>query len=719
MRHKTHYLCYPFHIAEWIVIAVLLFNPIATAQESIPTEEFYIGTKLGNKPYKIKETFNSFLECGFNSIWWNAYSDTKPYLDKFNKPFLAENGRGRKDYIHHYATSYYSRWEAEQNQNRNRVGIKHKFGQIANWRGFKCWSTIGLSSSAESLIYGPHYRQDKRYKRWLYDELGWSRYNVNYNVRFKMALSYKSESVSQDEDVCLIKVVYRYIREYPGGWDPPEDLILLQKSLKVKDFLQDGNFKYIYFDKTYRYPEKFQIPELDFTKQTKYTYNDTEAGLGIQFQVDWLRNNDYCTLYVDNIEVYDNDGWNDIIKNSKETVKKIKKYAERFSDWLYLKYWYVHDEPYSIDAFMPYHIVDSIVTETTGVPLITEFYPYWTHDGKINGDDFLQAWYEIAKPQKLMIDYYPFSPDYPFRLVDTEALRLRFQKCHTLQPGFWYSAQAFGAKVNGDWKVWRMPNNAEFTASIMLGLAHGMKGIMLFSYDSFGEIIGLVANDRTNFSKSNLWYLLKNSLIPRLKGTLGRKLMELNYTGNYLQYFKIGKVQNKPSVQKTQDDFLTLGFNQTQSVEMNWHCGLFNRPEHPEDKYIFLANLYTAADSRAINIQVKESGNKYKNYRFRNIEDKLDTTFTGEFSIKLTQLGGEGYLYQIAPVIKYGGKLLYSEETEDGNELDEDMIIDMGAVLTVNGNYFSKANIIVKKGNVIYRNNGKIHFDANKKLLTN
>jgi hypothetical protein len=718
MKHKTHSLYYLFNTGAHLLIVVLLFSTIVKPQQTNPPEKFYIGAKLGNTPYEVEETFKSYLECGFNSIWWGAYPDTKLYLDEFPGILMAENGRSRKDFIHHYATSYYSKWEAEQNQKPNRVGIKHQHGKETEWKGVKCWSSIGLKSPKISLIYGPHYRQEKRYKRWLYNDPGWSRFDVDYNVRFKMAVSYDSRMVSEDEDVCEIKVVYRCVRQYPGGWDPHEDFILLRKTLKIKDFPKGGAFDYISFNKTYEYSEKFMIPEFDNPAKSNYTYNDTEAGLGIQFQVDWLRKNDLCTLYVDHIEVYDNDGWNDMIKDPKGTAEKIKNYTKKFSDWSSIKYWFVHDEPYSLDAFMPYHIVDSIVTTTTGIPLITEFNPYWTHDDKINGEDFLQLWYDIAKPQKLFIDHYPFSPEYPFRLDDIEALRVRFQKCHTLQPGFWYSPQAAGVLINNEWKIWRIPESYEFNASVMLGLAHGAKGLMLFSYDSFSEIKGLVANNQPNFEKRKLWYFLRDKLIPRLKGELGDKLIELEYTGNYLQYYKIGKMQSNPTIHRTQDDFLTLGLSQTKSEEKNWHCGLFTRPEHPDDKYFFLTNLYTTANSRSIDIRISEKKQKYENFRFRNIEGVFDTTFQNQFTTDLIHIHGEGYLYQVAPVVKYGGKLLYSEETMDGMELTEEMIIENGAVLTINGNYHSKANIIIKNGRVEYKNKGKIHFAENKKLIT-
>jgi hypothetical protein len=72
--------------------------------------------------------------------------------------------------------------------------------------------------------------------------------------------------------------------------------------------------------------------------------------------------------------------------------------------------------------------------------------------------------------------------------------------------------------------------------------------------------------------------------------------------------------------------------------------------------------------------------------------------------------------YIVFPSYAMGQAALF-EETKDGMELTEDLIIENGAVLTINGNYHSKANIIVKNGKVSYKNKGKIHFAENKRLI--
>jgi hypothetical protein len=49
--------------------------------------------------------------------------------------------------------------------------------------------------------------------------------------------------------------------------------------------------------------------------------------------------------------------------------------------------------------------------------------------------------------------------------------------------------------------------------------------------------------------------------------------------------------------------------------------------------------------------------------------------------------------------------------------LEDDMTIENGAVLTINGVYSSKGNIIVKNGTIINGSDGKIQFAEGKKLI--
>ena len=93
-----------------------------------------------------------------------------------------------------------------------------------------------------------------------------------------------------------------------------------------------------------------------------------------------------------------------------------------------------------------------------------------------------------------------------------------------MQPGFWYVAQGFGIKApDGSWHIWQKPDSTELKTTVMLALAHGVKGLMFWNYDTYPWqdpyiIDGIVGE---NDEPTELWYLIKENIAPRLRGTLG------------------------------------------------------------------------------------------------------------------------------------------------------------------------------------------------------
>ena len=218
-----------------------------------------------------------------------------------------------------------------------------------------------------------------------------------------MALS-NPQSVPGTEDVCKIKVVFRYkdLRDNEH-YDKP----FISRILKVSDFNPDSSFKYIYFHdepnlRWYEYPDSFIVP----TKADKivepsaetFSYVDYESFTGIMYWVEWLRNDNKCNLYIDNVELYDNDGWRFYLEDPIGVSDSIKAYAQSFSDWDNIMYWVGVDEPSVIDAYIPVQTVNSILVDSAGVPpLLNYFNPSWTHDHLINGE------FEIEQPAQMII----------------------------------------------------------------------------------------------------------------------------------------------------------------------------------------------------------------------------------------------------------------------------------------------------------------------------
>jgi hypothetical protein len=265
------------------------------------------------------------------------------------------------DWLDFYATGYYSKWETEENQNdSSKVGVKHKYGQMAKWKGEDCWTTIGLTSPVDSLMYGPHYRQDKKYtNRFNYGEL-------SYSTRFRMSLEYNSQEVNQKDSVCLIKVIYSYTEFDADAKEIIKDTVLIKTVIKVEDFNADGSFSYFYFNEDcarwYRYPSKFIN---DNNEHGSINYIDTNPHNGIQFVVEWLG---VGSLYIDYVEVYDNDGWNDYLNDPVETAEKIKKYIRDYLDCNSLDIWSRYKDAASIDAVVPIETIKTLIKEVCSSP---------------------------------------------------------------------------------------------------------------------------------------------------------------------------------------------------------------------------------------------------------------------------------------------------------------------------------------------------------------
>ncbi|RKY97300.1 MAG: hypothetical protein DRQ13_04850 [Ignavibacteriae bacterium] len=694
------------------------------AQEQTPPG-FTIGTFVGGAG--DQNIYTSFDSSGMNTLVHYAHTVTKPYLSDYS--VIARNDSNQSQWISHYATSLYSKWESEENQtNSATVGVKHKFGTDTTWQSVQCWSTLGLSSRKDSLLYGPHYRQEKEYQRWLYNS-GSSWRDIFYTARYRMALDYDPALVDTTEEACRITARVRHAVWINGVYadSVANDTLGVPITLKVADFPSDGSFEDFPIERyTYLpdYPEQFIDGKLEIPSDDDITYTDSDGENGIEFLVEWLLDDTLCTLYIDYVEVYDNYGWNDFMTGDSlqtaQTIKKITDYAESYSNWSNIKYWWSQDEPFSIDAYTPMRVVDSLVRSVGGAPLITEFYP--NYRVLVNGDSQLVRYYNMVEPEKLMIDFYPFSHEfYPIRVVDLDTMRNILQIAHSLQPGFWYVGQGFGERdADSNWCSWRRPDSSELKATLMLALAHGVKGLMFWNYESYevnrcseGSYYDCIVGKAPTYTPSELWYLINDNFVPRLKGKLGNTLLSLNYTGNYIHM----ECLNCPSQDNNTYDYLTINHYGTNYF---WHAGLFEHKDYADNKYFLLANLRTntSVESRL----VVSNNTDYKNVSFVDIEGgsgSIDTTIAYDSSLTYyeTMPAGEGRLYRVSPVVKYGGRLIYDEEISSITTLYSEMTIENGAELSISANYTCNANIIVKDGKITRSGSGKLIFDNGFKLI--
>src|SRR5574338_1084877 len=156
-----------------ILLLFLIITIRLSAQENPePSAKFPIGAFLSHSPGE--NVLESFDSSGLNLAAWRADNNTRSFLENYR---VFANNASATDWIQYYATSYYSRWEAEEDYTIDHIGPKHKYGKDTIWQNIHCWSSLGVTAPACSLMYGPHYRQDQRHKNWYHTGHTWG---VNY-----------------------------------------------------------------------------------------------------------------------------------------------------------------------------------------------------------------------------------------------------------------------------------------------------------------------------------------------------------------------------------------------------------------------------------------------------------------------------------------------------------------------------------------------------------
>lgn len=113
----------------------------------------------------------------------------------------------------------------------------------------------------------------------------------------------------------------------------------------------------------------------------------------------------------------------------------------------------------------------------------------------------------------------------------------------------------------------------------------------------------------------------------------------------------------------------------------------------------------------------------YTNWRLTNIEGGIDTSFNKNTYLSFADSlkAGDGKLYELAPVILYGGKLVADETLLNSATLYGDLIVNPGATLTINNSLTSYGDISLKNGAKLRTTNseigGTLTFLQGKKLI--
>ncbi|HMN18481.1 MAG TPA: right-handed parallel beta-helix repeat-containing protein [Ignavibacteriaceae bacterium] len=221
------------------------------------------------------------------------------------------------------------------------------------------------------------------------------------------------------------------------------------------------------------------------------------------------------------------------------------------------------------------------------------------------------------------------------------------------------------------------------------------------------------------------YFMLRDTLSPRLKGLFGQKIKHLipNFDLDSLGIVITSSNENVNYIKN-----ISL-ISAPQDSTPIFDLGFFSDPVSPdpmgyEDRYFMLLKRYYPQSLGLQNFNISFNNmSPYTNWQISNFIDTAYYTITpdenGEFVSDFFQLfNGDAIFYRLAPVVKFGGKLVYSETVPDGTTLYDEMTIENGATLTVNGTYYAKANITVKSGGkIVAGTNGKIIFDSGKNII--
>ncbi|NWF87964.1 MAG: hypothetical protein HXY50_00725 [Ignavibacteriaceae bacterium] len=601
------------------------------------------------------------------------------------------------DWVYYYSNALYSKWEMEGSpyfSSNEAVGIK-----ASSWvteTSSEISTGINPSNIGKYLFTGPNYSQ---YMKYVYTNKYESNPLVTYNAAFRLK---KGTIFQGGSNVCKL---FAKAIDYSNGNEYILDSLIITKdtlSTTYKDFI----LTYDYYDLINTMANENYSGALPsqvwYAPQSAAQANWFNENVKIQFQVQWLGN---AELFVDCVEVYDQEiwkSWFNIFYNNMRT--NILNYNQQFSSLnTKLKYYLTIDEPHSIDCFEPIRKVQFIL-DSLGInkELLIQFYPGWNNYR--DSVDILEKFYNMAQPKKLWFWYYPFWADNTdeFGLNQTRGIFQRASLLTNQTNGFYWTAQSFGYNDGNNFYYYRTPTPAQLSAETMLGLAHGVRSISFYTYYSYLSWLEGVGNVPVeaivdlNYQPRDLYYKI-SSLSNRLGNNFGTVLTNSKYSNNYIYVTDSNHADNS-------EDFLTI---QHYGLDYNWHAGILNNKTDQENKYFLLVNLRTDTVRTAELLIANNSG--YNNLRVKNVEDSaLDTTVTtSACTLYQTLQAGDGKLYQIAPVVKYGGKIKTSDTISQSISLLGELTVESGATLTISADYDIYKNITINAGGSIVVSAGK------------
>ncbi len=637
--------------------------------------------------------------------------------------------------IAYYSERAYSEWEAEGNDNYG-INLDCSEGVLSE----DGHSIRNRTAVSDTIIKGPRYYQ-------LYNSLFNNTSIFTYFADFRLKIVHHAQppqngTVGNNDVVCVILAS----TEYTDKRSILHYKIMHEITLKVSDFTNGYNnwqtFQVKYNNTKNLVPSSFLETRYKFNPQTGMDI--WQVIPNVQFKVIWMGLS-YLDLYVDKVTVYDEEGGK-LKSGAAETIEKLNQEQNNefddFDNTDDIIAWAPIDEPNFIDNLECVKLLDDYLYNHSNFEqrLFTAIAGCWKGSVKETPTDTIykvDEYYKRANYHGGKINNYIYNYPYEGNTLQSWKANIRDMLDHHLSkinkqdPNFMCSVQTGKWIVNAEHDELNViPTREQFLYNINVDLLYGAKGIELNQYYYFykdndpsntdtttrNSLVCVHSDSHNNSADQTyftpLWHVLADEISPRLKSDYGILLKNLN--------------QSEQKYLRNVDTFKTIGdITFSKSGTSEYDCGVFTKPNFDDKKYFMIVSRFYNAPPLPENphyVEYTITNLSDVNYTIKEFYEKESSFLTksgNTITFNTEMLPGEARLYELMPLLKYGGILPCDDTVKTSRELIGDLEIGANKKLYIkNATYTVKDTILIKTGGAILRkNNGNIMFAGTGKII--
>jgi hypothetical protein len=335
------------------------------------------------------------------------------------------------NWVVYYTDAVYTKWEAE-GKGDGIDGDMELYHNASICSTFTEGNIKGIqtnSSNSGNLTFGPYYYQYVEYKQLPINPNDKNiRYTADFELKIVNTIPIQNLPAGyENTPVCTLKVVATNPELEPAQQEFP----IASRELLVGDFLTPPNGNGWNQWGTFSITEYKLNTLVNLTEQQLKGVYYSSSGNNIsptydsrwmQYKIDWA-GVDFLDLYVDNIIISDQKG--ERLQSDTVVANLIRGLVNDYKDASKVLGWFGLNEPFSIDNYEPFRIVDGLVQEVnTNLHLYTTFTSGWggiygmPYPGSFGDNGYVYRGTEFIKRSKLpylslntYMYNYPITPE--------------------------------------------------------------------------------------------------------------------------------------------------------------------------------------------------------------------------------------------------------------------------------------------------------------------